>query len=105
VRARDQKHFPSHFLRGKGEEEYAKKRRGEGRGTEHREDSQTLLFSTVLVVNTTSLNKKQGRKVYSSEVHVFPKRVLCDFYPLMAFVFICYAYKSTLVREYYTKDF
>lgn len=60
-----------------------------GRGTKHREDSQTLLFSTVLVVNTTSLNKKQGTKEYFREVHVFPKRVPCDVFTLMAFVFIC----------------
>jgi len=101
-RARDQKHFLSHLLGGQGDKKYAKK--GEW-GTKHREDSQTLLFSTVLVVNTTSLNKKQGTKVYSSEVHVFPKRILCDFCTLMAFVFICYAHKPTLVAEYCTIDF
>jgi hypothetical protein len=103
-RVRDQKHFLSHLLGGQGDKKYAKK---EGaKGTKHREDSQTLLFSTVLVVNTESLNKKkQGTKVYFGEVHVFPKRILCDFCTLMVFVFICYAHKPTLVTEYCTIDF
>jgi len=104
-RARDQKRFLSHLLGGQGDKKYAKKKGGEGRGTKHGEDSQTLLFSTVLVVNTTSLNKKHGTKVHFSEVHVFPKRILCDFCTLMAFVFICYAHKPTLVTEYCTTDF
>lgn len=73
--------FPLTCSEEKGDKQYAKKGWG-GMGTKHREDSGTLLFSTVLVVNTTSLNKKQGTKVYFTEVHVFPKSVFCDFFYL-----------------------
>ena len=68
------------------------KKRG-GRGLNTGKTVKLFYFLPSLSLTLRPWTKKKRTKVYSSEVHVFPKRILCDFCTLMVFVFICYAHK------------